>query len=290
VNTVGGNIVEMRLAERGILLAGKIWLREIRKLSVGGHQTSILSTNYTSTAAEIASTMFARWSQENFFKYMRENYSLDRLIDYNTSTVSDTTKVVNPQHRSMTSEIKKKTTILNRALAHFGSVNIEGEINPQKVSAYQQEKADLQEKIVFYQAEIEKLKKDKKGIPSHISFSELPKEQQFKQLSTGSKHFIDTVKMIAYRAETSMVQVLREVSSRKDEARSLVKAVYDTEVDLVPDEKKNTLTIFLHHLANHSASESVQHLCKEMNKTETIFPGTNLRLIYKMGSALNPRS
>jgi hypothetical protein len=289
VNTVGGNTVEMRLAERGILLSGKLWLREIRKLSESGHQTSIVTTDYSSTREEIASGMFARWSQENFFKYMREHYNLDRLIDYKTQPVSDTTRVVNPQHRSMTSEIKKKATILSRTLAHFGSVNLEGEIDPKRVSAYQQEKANLQEKIALLQNEIEKLKLDKKGIPSHIAFSALPKEDQFKQLSTQSKHFIDTVKMIAYRAETSMVQVAREISSRRDEARSLIRGVYNAEVDIVPDENERTLTVFLHHLASHSSGNSVQYLCDEMNKTETIFPGTNLRLIYKMGSALNPR-
>jgi len=289
IRTVGGNIVEMQLAERGIFLSNKLWLREIRKLSEGGHQTSILTTDYVSTMEEIAPSMFARWSQENFFKYMRENYSLDRLVDYETDSVPDTTQVVNPQYRTISSEIRKKTTILNRTLAKFGSVNLKGEITPKKVTEYQQEKAQLQEKIAIYQADIERLKIDRKAFPTHISFSALPKEDQFKQLSIQSKHFIDTIKMIAYRAETAMVQVLREVTSQQDQARRLVKGVYDTEADLVPDEKEKTLTVFLHNLPSHSADKSVQHLCEEMNKTETIFPGTNFRLIYKMGSGLNPR-
>jgi len=40
--------------------------------------------------------MFARWSQENFFKYMRQHYGLDRLVDYATEEIPDTTPVVNP--------------------------------------------------------------------------------------------------------------------------------------------------------------------------------------------------
>jgi len=157
------------------------------------------------------------------------------------------------------------------------------------VTAYQQKKANLQEKIANYQADIDKLKNDRKAFSTHICFSALPKEDQFKQLSTQSKYFIDTIKMVAYRAETAMVQILREATSRQDEARMLVKAVYNTEADLVPDETEKTLTVFLHHLPNQSASKSVQQLCKEMTEAETIFPGTNFRLIYKMGSALSPR-
>jgi hypothetical protein len=39
-------------------------------------QTAILSTDY----ARLAASMFARWSQENFFRYMRQHYGLDRLV------------------------------------------------------------------------------------------------------------------------------------------------------------------------------------------------------------------
>jgi len=140
----------------------------------------------------------------------------------------------------------------------------------------------------LYQADIEKLKSDRKAFPTHISFSALPEEDQFKQLSIQSKHLIDTIKMIAYRVETAMVQILREITSQQDCARKLVKGVYDTEIDLVPDENEKTLTVFLHHLPSHSSDKSVQHLCEELTKTETIFPGTNFRLIYKLGSAQNP--
>ena len=55
------------------------WVREIRKLSAQGHQTAVLATDYCSPMERLAPAMFARWSQENFFKYMRENFNLDRL-------------------------------------------------------------------------------------------------------------------------------------------------------------------------------------------------------------------
>jgi len=29
----------------------------------------------------------------------------------------------------------------------------------------------------------------------------------------------------------------------------------------------------------------IRHLCEELNATETLFPGTGLKLIYKLGSA-----
>ncbi|MFW8601787.1 putative transposase [Desulfobacterota bacterium M19] len=96
IKLVSGHEVTMLLAERGTFLGGRIWVREIRKLTKSGHQTSIISTAYQRDLAKIAATMFARWSQENFFKYMRENYNIDRLSDYSTEEIPDTTQVVCP--------------------------------------------------------------------------------------------------------------------------------------------------------------------------------------------------
>ena len=45
VRLVSGEVVEMKLAERGTLRNG-LWLSETRRLTDSGHQTSIISTAY----------------------------------------------------------------------------------------------------------------------------------------------------------------------------------------------------------------------------------------------------
>jgi len=106
-------------------------------------------------------------------------------------------------------------------------------------------------------------------------------------LSTQSKHFVDTIKMIAYRAETAMTQTLREKMARYDDARTLVRAVYSSEIDLLPNAREKTLTVRLHPLANESSDDAVRHLCAELNQTEPLFPGTELRLVYELVSSHN---
>ena len=83
--------------------------------------------------------------------------------------------------------------------------------------------------------------------------------------------------MIAYRSETAMANSLREQDqlARPYEARSLLQALYKTE--------EGTLTVRLHHSANASTDAVIQKLCDELNETETLFPRTNLRLIYNVG-------
>jgi hypothetical protein len=99
------------------------------------------------------------------------------------------------------------------------------------------------------------------------------------------KHFIDTIKMISYRAETSMMGIVREKMSRADDARALLRQIYDTECDLIPDLQTSTLTVKLHHLTQAAHDQVLRHLCDQLNETETIFPDTQLRLLFKVGSA-----
>lgn len=289
VKLVSGAIVEMKLAERATFVGGKIWLREFRKLSYSGHQTSVLSTDYRSDVDLLAPAMFARWSQENFFKYMREHYSLDRLVDYCLEDIPDSTRVINPEYRSLDGMIRGKNGKLTRKLAKFGAMNLVGDIEVKKVEEYQQKKAELREEIEKSRTEIEKLKSERKTVGRHITISQLPEEVRFRRLSTQSKHLIDTIKMISYRAETAMANIVKEVMSHKDEARSLLQMVFSSEADIVPNEEGRTLTVRLHHPANRSSDKVIQHLCNELNLSETIFPGTNLRLKYELVSSQNTR-
>ena len=76
-----------------------------------------------------------------------------------------------------------------------------------------------------------------------------------------------------------MAQIARETMHREDDARSLLRALYSTEADLLPDEDAGTLTVRVHHQANRCTDEVIRHLCVELNQTETIFPGTNLLIL-----------
>ena len=99
VTLVNGESVTMALAERGTCLANGLWVREVRRRTADEHQVSVLSTDWRTELCLLASRLMARWCQENFFKYMREHYGLDRLIEYGTTALPDTTTVVNPARR-----------------------------------------------------------------------------------------------------------------------------------------------------------------------------------------------
>ena len=283
VRLVTGEIVEMELAERGTWLGKALWVREVRRLNKSGHQTSVIGTHYHMCYILIASSMFARWSQENFFRYMRQHFNLDALSDYCLDEIPDTTQVVNPEYRQTDSQIRSVNSKLTRRLSQFGAINLESDIDPKKVDRFEQKKAVLLEEITEFKSVLEELKSKRSDLDKHIEISKLPEEARFSKLKTQTKQLVDTVKMIAYRAETAMVNVLREKMKRLDDARQLVLSIHQSEADIIPDNEKQTLTIRLHHQANHCNDQAIQNLCKELNETKTVFPGTKFQMVYEFG-------
>ena len=89
----------MKLAEQETSLNG-CTMREVRKISDEKHQTSIVTTNKILPLTLIAAYMFGRWVQENFFRYMRQEYSLDKI--------DDDFKVVNREYSNISYRIKKE--------------------------------------------------------------------------------------------------------------------------------------------------------------------------------------
>ena len=199
--------------------------------------------------------------------------------------ISDAEVTVNPAWRTLNSEVRKQHAVLRKERARFAAVSLTGPLSDSEVERYTSGQARQQEKIEQLQRELDQIKKQRKATPHHIPVKDLPEKDRFNRLLPERKHFIDTIKMIAYRAETSMVSVVREKLGRTDDARSLLMQIFDTEVDLVPDLEANTLTVRLHHLTQAAHDEVARHLCEQLNATETIFPDTNLRIIFKVGSA-----
>lgn len=83
-----------------------------------------------------------------------------------------------------------------------------------------------------------------------------------------------------------MAGELNDHLARGDDVRALLRRLYTTPVNLRPDVAANTLTVELHRLGSPLQDAAIAELCKILTDTETTFPTTSLRLIYRqVGSA-----
>ncbi len=280
------NNVAMRLYEQKVILGGHPF-REVRLLSDGGHQTSIITTNPLISIIQIAGQMFSRWSQENFFRYLIADYDFDKMVEFGTETIDENKVVVNPEYRKITARIKKLKEKIRRLEAKF--YPLVEKINDQSIDHL----PTITAKQAVYVQTIQELKKQETDliwqrvqIPARITLKEMPQSKRYNKLKTESKLFLNIIKMICYRAETALAQQLTPVFAKaKQEKRMLVKQIFNTAADLKPDQKNRTLTVKLYSLSTPRANRAVQKLCEILNETETIFPGTNLRLIFKTSAS-----
>ncbi len=255
--------------------------REIRRLGSNDHQTSILTTHPSLTMQIIAGKMFGRWIQENFFRYLIADYDFDKLIQYEVKAIDENKEVVNPEHRRLSHALKKLREKISRQKAYFYPLaekamdktldNIEG--------LYKQQ-ADHAEQLKLLQQQEQELVNQLKDVPKRIKLSQMPLESRYNKLHTESKLFMNIIKMICYRAETTFANLSRAT----DEKRMLVKQIINTAADLLPDYENKKLVIVLHSLSAPRFNAAVEKIIPLLNDTQTIFPGTDLVLVFKTTS------
>jgi len=284
VTMPGGEIVTIKLAEMGSWIGGRkegLWVRELRKLTASGHQTSLISTAYGQLGPQNAACLFSRWSQENFFRYMMEHFAIDALNEYRTEVIPGTKQpVVNPARRELDRQSRSLKTKLTQHQARFAGLTLHPQAQDAEILKWERQKAGLQEQIEQLENELISLKNRMASTPKHLAWDDLPEEKKFERLAPSRKRLTDTVKMVAYRAETALATIVREELSHEDEARCLIRDLLRSDADIHPHEAGGVLEVRLHTLANPRSNRAIQHLLDHLNAAEFTYPGTNLRLTY----------
>jgi len=289
ISLPNGEEVSMKLSEMGSWVGDAkngLWVREVRKLTESGHQTSLISTAYSQISLKDAAAMFSRWSQENFFRYMMEHFAIDLLSEYQTEEIPGTNRpVVNPSWRELDGQSRSLKGKLTGRQARFAALTLHPEADPSQIPKWEKRKAELLEEIQQLEHELEEVKRHMKETPQHLKWDELPQENKFERLAPSRKRLTDTVKMIAYRAETAMAAIVREELARTDDARSLLRDLFRSEADLVPNMEEEILRVNVHPMANARSNRAIRHLLDHLNDAAFTFPGTNLQLVYSLVGA-----
>ncbi|MBF0530650.1 MAG: hypothetical protein HQK55_15570 [Deltaproteobacteria bacterium] len=255
-----GEEVSVRLAEMGSAVgAGKkpIWMREVRKLTESGHQTSLISTAYALPHIQLAIRMFSRWCQENFFRYMMQNFGIDLLSEYGIGEFPDAEKVVNPIWRNHDRQRNSVGGKLRYRQAKFAEMTMHPKIENDSSSykRWVKKKAELLEEIEQYEHELRSLQEKLKETLKYVTWVELKDEDKFYRLLPGRKRLMDMVRLISYRAETAMANMITGPTVDMAAARRLLQDLFVCDADILPDTENNILCIRIHNAARPAAKE-----------------------------------
>lgn len=282
---VEGDKVQMKLCEKEIELDG-VKMREVRKLNEDGHQTSVITTNKKLSIMIIAIYMFARWCQENYFRYMRQEYDLDRIYEYAVQQLDENIKVVNPDHTKLTYQIKKVREKISRkkaALYQLETENLKADLD--QASKYETKQSKTLSELNAMEINEKELIKERKRYAYKIPLIEMPQHKRYNQLKQERNQFINIIKMICFRAETTLTTIMpQSFRKTKNERRAFIKSLIKRKANIVPDYKNKTLTVELYSMSTPRENETVQEICTLLNESETLFPGTEIRLVYKIAT------
>jgi len=271
------------LGERSVKIGENFWMREVRRLCDSGHQTSVMTTRQDLVAERIASRMFSRWTQENFFRYMRHEYNLDHLLTYDVEAADGDRLVPCPKYKEKSKAISRMKADLAKLEKEYGQRAFNNKQTQRPtLRGFNIANAGYKHKIRSVQDQIKKAKMELKQMPQRVPLKSVLKEHEIVRLEKERKYISDVVKMTCYRSETSLLNLLSPHFARsKDEGRAFLKSLFQLPADILPDEQEKTLTIRFHSMTNPRSNKALKDLCEIMNAEAFCFPKTSLKMAFE---------
>jgi transposase len=257
----------------------KLRLRQVTRLMEDGHQTPVLTSRRDLADTEVAYWMFNRWRQENFLKYMVEEYALDALVEYAALPDDPAREVPNPLWAAVDAQLHQARAYLDRLQAEYGLealVNLEQQRRTMRGFKIAQGK--LGQKIWGAWQRVRQLEKRRAAVPRRVPVQSLTEDPVVK-LAPERKHLTNLIKMVAYQAESDLFRLVAPHYRRaEDEGRTLIQSALASAADL--EVTPTELRVSLAPQSSLHRTRAIAALCEELNRTNTLFPGSRLRLRY----------
>ena len=280
---IDGRAVSYELAERSIRVLPGLRMREVRRWCENGHQTSIVTTRTDWPIEVVAYRMFERWTQENFFRYMRQHFALDALVNYPVEPADPDRTIPNPKRKVLAKALRASRAALQELEQTYGQ---QARANPEAqrptMRGFKIAQAKLSRQLLEAEAKCEKLRSRFAQLPKRVALNTLLDEAEIVRLAPEAKHLTDTIKMLAFRAETALVRCLTLNGVRTEgDGRALVREMLLSSADIVPQADEHRLLVRVHSLANPRHNKALAKLCETLNALELRYPGTDLTLLYE---------
>jgi transposase len=272
-----GRRVRMQLAEDSVKVGGSGPWRRIVIRTKDGKQTPILtSLGPELGAARIASLMFARWRQENFFRYMREHHGLDQLLGYAYAEADGTRLVANPQRKAVERELKGCRQELAALRAELGQAVLD-EPRDASRSAHGLKIAQkgAVSKVRVVEARIAKLIETRQALPQQVPVADIGHREI---LRLEQKAIIDRIKITAYNAEEWLLDRLLPYYPKPHEIRGLLRSFAELSGQIATTDHGVLVTLDAPDTPHHR--RALRGLCEELSQLEATFPGTDLPVTY----------
>ena len=275
-----GRKVSYVLADQEVrLLKGRLRLRQVTRRMDNGHQTPILTSRRDLSAAHVAYRMFDRWRQENFFKYMREEYALDALAEYAAVPDDPNREVPNPAWAALDAQLRQAWARVDRLQSEYGLEALNNlEQKHRTMRGFKIAYGKLGEKIWTAWQRVLQLEKRRDATPRRVPVRDAT-DKPIVKLAPERKHLTNLIKMVAYQAESDLLRLVAPHYRRADdEGRTLIQSALASAADLRVTRQE--LRVLLAPQSSPHRTRAIAALCEELNQRKAVFPGSSLRMVY----------
>lgn len=272
-----------RLAEGQTRLAGYGRVRTL-VVRTKGHDTPIITSDTARPAPLLATLMFARWGQENFFKYMKQHYLLDALVTYEAGPAADR-EIPNPAKKALTRQItplRQQIAALRERLGEAVLTPVNGRRTVRGLrTRHRAEMATLRRLA----AKLARLQARRRALPARVRLSEAGPAGQPEALRLEKKALVDALKCCAYQAEDWLLTRLRPHYDNPHDVRALLRLLTQAKGALAVE--GDTLTVTFEALSPPQFHRAAEGLCADLNALDVTLPHAPLKLRYRMAEPVH---
>lgn len=256
-------------------------IRCIAVLRPDGKQTHVLTSRTDLTAREILERMFARWQQENFFKYLDEQYAFDALWT-NRATAGDPQRTVpNPHRKKLDRQIGELRREVARRTAKLGELaRAARPLDDESRQAELATQVAAAREIAEIEAKLATLRQRRSQLPQRIPVGAL-RDGDVVELARAPMLLGDVIKMTAFHIESMLVAAIGKVFRRVDnEGRAIIADFM--QLDGALERRGDLLLVTLCVPSAPRYTRALRALCENINALEPSFPETTTRLRFEV--------
>ncbi len=275
-----GRRVRFRLAEDDVTIGRSGPWRRIVLRTKDGHQTPIITNLGPEIgAARIACLMFARWRQENLFKYMSDHHGLDTLTSYASAPADPHTQIPNPQRKHLDrqiAELRKQAAILRAELGD-ALVN-EPKANSRSAHGLKTAQRGTVKHLRQIEHDIARLVAARKPLPARVSIADAHTSRDVMCLE--HKAIIDRVKIAAYNADDWLCDRLVAHYPNVHDVRDLLRSFAQLSGEI--QTTNGTVTVTLDPPDTPKHRRALRGLITDLNLIGATYPGTDIPVTYHL--------
>jgi hypothetical protein len=223
--------------------------------------------------------MFARWRQENLFKYMGAHHGLDNLISYGAEAADAETRIPNPERKQLDRQIAARRTELAALKASLGDALLdEPKTGSRSAHGLKIAQRGAVRRLRALEEDIAALVATRKPLPTHVTLTEAGATREVMRLE--HKAIVDRIKISAYNAEEWLLDRLVHHYSNPDDVRDLLRSFAELSGEI--DTTNDGVDVTLDPPDTPMHRRALRGLVEDLNATGTTFPGTDVPITYRV--------